>query len=381
VTSTPALSDQIRRYGANVRDFFHAGERASLVSPIFNVPARLVTGSYCYFEHLPWLLREVEAAAEPEELGRRMKGVAIRPNYVNLNALMLGYFNGREQLRLRQALAADEPLPEERRGDDELLIDFWHRVGSVYVEGDAYLPSETGYRLPILPESAALELAGRTRELDAGRRTSVRRTIAVAELYTFILNGEARVGVFHHGPYPLEGGDVLVVKELVGLRDDFLPWELDERPPIDSLARVMRLRDVDAKIDLFGSLIADPFEFDDRIASEAVVTPAGDGVRELGADELAELERVTADGQMRMYVQAAEWSPDYQVAYGADLYASLALSFARLAGLRLDDEVKRRFHATAERVVPGLRSGEDAPLVLKRLGATDGDLYSPAVPV
>jgi hypothetical protein len=233
VTAAPSLSDQIRRYGANVRDFFHAGERASLVSPIFNVPARLVTGSYCYFEHLPWLLREVTAALAPEELGRRMKNVAVRPNYVNLNALMLGYFNGREQLRLRGGLGADEVLEVEDRADDELVVDFWHRVGSVYVEGGSYLPSETGYRLPILPPERANELAGRTGPPDP----RVRRSMAVAELYTFILNGEARVGVFHHGPYPLEGGDVLVVKELVGLRDDFLLWELEERPSVDSLAR------------------------------------------------------------------------------------------------------------------------------------------------
>jgi hypothetical protein len=116
------------------------------------------------------------------------------------------------------------------------------------------------------------------------------------------------------------------------------------------------------------------------VVAEAMVTPEGDGVRELGADELTEIERITGDGQMLMYEQASTWTPDYQIAYGADLYASLALAFARIAGLDLDEEASRRFRATAARVVPGLRSGDDPPLVLKRLGATEGELYSVAVP-
>ena len=35
----------------------------------------------------------------------------------------------------------------------------------------------------------------------------MRRAVATAELYTFIANGESRVGVFHYGPYPLPDGE------------------------------------------------------------------------------------------------------------------------------------------------------------------------------
>lgn len=379
-SGAPPLIEQIGRYGANVRDFFHAAERATLISPLFNVQLRLVLGSYCYFEHLPWLLREVMQAATPEQIGERMKAIAVRPNYVLLNALMLGYFNGREQLRLRQGLAAGEVLAQESRADDELLVDFWHRVGSRYVEGDSYLPSESDYRLPILPEDEVRTLLGQLREESAERRTAVRRMTSITELYTFINNGEARVGVFHHGPYPLPDGDVLVVKELVGLRDDFLPWELQERPPVDALARVMRLRDVQAKVDLFGSLVARPFEYAEQIVSEALLARDGDRLRELRNDEMAEIERVAADAQVSMYEQAGSWTPEYQIAYGADLYAALALTFARCAGLDLTERVRESFHATAARMVPALQSGEDPPLILGRLAARDGELYCPTVP-
>jgi hypothetical protein len=381
MTVALALADEIRRYGASVRDFFGAaGERRALYSPLFNVPLRLVVGSHCYAEHLPWLLREIAATAAPEELGARMKGLAVRPNYVTLNALMLGYFTGREQRRLLRGLGEDDVDPRERRADHETVVGFWRRVAGTYLEGERILPAETGYRLPVLPPDQVAELAGRLRDDHPERRRRVRRTLSVGELYTFILNGEARVGVFHHGPYPLPGGDLLVIKELVGLQDDFLPWRLQERPPVDALARAMRVRDVAVKIDLFGSLVADPLEYEDRVVAHAVLARDGEDLREADDRELAEVERTAGDAQLAMYEQAAAWSPEYQVAYGADLYAALVLSFARLAGLDLADRVRDAFRATAARVVPGLLSGDEPPLVLGRLGAADGELYAPAVP-
>jgi hypothetical protein len=142
----------------------------------------------------------------------------------------------------------------------------------------------------------------------------------------------------------------------------------------------MRLRDVSATVDLFGSLVTDPFEFEDRIVAEEVVTVEDGRLRPLGPDELASVAAEAAGAQVRMYEQAAEWSPDYRVAYGADLYASLLVTFTRAARLDLDDEIRARFRATADRVVPGLRDGVEQLLVLGRLGARDGELYSPVLP-
>jgi hypothetical protein len=376
------IRSEIARYGAAVRDFFHAGQRATLISPLFNVPARLVVGSHCFFEHAPDILRRVSEVAAPEDLGAASRAVGRRPNGVGLNSLALGYLNGREQRRLAGGIAPGAPLPDERIEDTATLMDFWRRFGSAYVDHpDGFLPGETAHRMPILPPESREELLALTRTvISADERVAIRRMMAVTELYTFIQNGEARVGVFNHGPYPLPGGDSLVVKELVGLRDRFLDWDVEERPHVDAVARVMRLCDVSATVDLFGSLVTDPFEFEDRIVAEEVVTVEDGRLRPLGPDELASVAAEAAGAQVRMYEQAAEWSPDYRVAYGADLYASLLVTFTRAARLDLDDEIRARFRATADRVVPGLRDGVEQPLVLGRLGARDGELYSPVLP-
>jgi hypothetical protein len=377
------LRAEIARYGAGVREFFRAGHPPDLMSPLFNMPARLVVGSHCYFEHAPDILRRTAAAVPPEELGRDARVVGHRPNGLTLNSLMLGYLNGREQRRLTGRLDPDAPLPDERYEETATVVDFWRRFGRAYVDDErGAMTGELGDRLPILSATAVRELAALARPVESPEeRVAIRRMMAVTQLYTFIQNGESRVGVHGHGPYPLEGGDVLVVKELVGLRDRFIDLEVEERPHLDTVVRVMRMRDVRARIDLFGSLTTDPFEFEDRVVAEEVLTVEGGRPRPLDAREIARLTETAGTAQVQAYERAAEWSADQRIAYGADLYASLLANFPRAAGLDLDGEIRTRFRASAARVVPGLRDGAEEPLVLARIASGQGDVYSAVLPV
>jgi hypothetical protein len=380
--SSDELRALIARYGAGTRDFFRGGHPPDFMSPLFNLPARLIVGSHCYFEHGPAILRRAAAAVPPGELGRRAKALGHRPNAVGLNSSMLGYFNGREQRRLLAGLAPGEPLPEERYEDTETVVAFWCDFMEAYIEEDgALMTCEMGYRLPILSADGARAAADMTRPAgEGGRRSAVRRMMAVTQLYTFIQNGESRVGSYAHGPYPLEDGTVLLVKELVGLRDRFIDLGVEERPHLDNVVRLMRVRDVTARIDLYGSLSTEPFEVEDAVVADAVVTMEDGVPRPLGLDEVARLTESAGTAQVRAYERAVGWSTEYRIGYGADLYASLILTITAAAGLDLTDEVRARFHETAARVVPGLRDGEEKPLVLAHIGSDAPDVYSPALP-
>jgi hypothetical protein len=381
MTDSFSLPAQIRRYSVDLRDFFDgAGERSSLISPLFNTPARLVCGSHCYWEHLPDLVRRITAEADAREIGRAMKAVAHLPNFMTLNAFMIGYFCGREQVRLLAGLGPDEPLESESVADTETVVRFWHDVVDVYTE-DGRLPSENGHVVRILPPAAVHDLEEGLCDPSDEERRAIRRALAVLELYTFILNGEARIGVFHHGPYALPNGDVLVVKELVGLRHDYLAWDLDRRPGVDAVARIMRLRNIGISIDSYGTGFWKPLEYESGVVAEYLVAREGDTLRPLGTDELLTISDTAADAQVAMYEQAAGWEPLYQVAYGADMYASIAVPMCRLAGIDLRDEIRTRFHATADRVAEPLRSGEEPLLIIRRLGEAGGDvLLSSALP-
>lgn len=372
--SLEVLNGYLRQYGESVRRFFREQQRSAMISSLFNLPGRLVLGSYCYYENMGPLLAELLRHASPEEIGRRMRKLCSRANYIHLNSVMLGYFNGREQKRL---------LGRTRRDDQEtiaLVLDFWARAAQAYRSDGRLLPDEAGFTVPILPASQVGSLAeGLRGELPSATRRTIRRLMATLELYTFILNGEARIGVFHHGPYPLANGDVLVVKEFIGLRDEFFPWaRAILRPNCDSVARVMRLRGVQARIVLMGSMTTTPASYDDGVVAQSVVGMDGGKVAELTAAEMEELTRAAADAQLELYRRAIEWDDRYRVAYGAELYACILNTFAQELGLPdYAQRVRQAFRGSLQSHLEDLVSGGEAPLVLSHIAKTGGPIYSP----
>lgn len=376
----PADPDEVNRriglFGESVKRFFREQQRSSMTSPMFNLPGRLVLGSHCYHENLPSLLDEILARASPEEIGAAMKRLCARPNYVHLNSLALGYLVGREQALLTGRTAAGALA--EVAG----VMDFWARVAASYRNDGLLVPDEAGFTVPILSPETVAELGAALRDgLSTEERRRARRMLATLELYTFILHGEARVGVFHHGPYPLDDGDVIVVRELVGLREDFYPWaQLTRRPAHDHVAAVMRLRDVRCRIVLFGTLTTEPADYADRIVAEQVFTVDGGRWRTLPPSEMPALAAVAADAQLELYRRVMDWDERYRIAYGAELYAYLLKSFGDLLGLgaTFGENIRARFAESVERHLADLHSGDERPLVLQHIAGTAGPVFARA---
>jgi len=368
----------IHELGESVRHFFREQKRSAMVSPLFNLPLRLILGSYCYYENLPALLEELVRSATPEGIGEGMKRLCARPNYIHLNSLALGYLNGREQLRLRGQARED-------RRETMQVLDFWARVAARYRNDGLWLPDQADFTVPILPADRITELEGLLRsDLPAGLRQRIRRMVATIELYTFILHGEARVGVFHHGPYPLDGGDVLIVKELVGLQEDYYPWaRLDARLPYASLARVVRLRNVRTKLVLFGSLTVDAKTYEDRVVAEEILLVEEGRYRPLPHEEIEPITALAADAQLELYRRVLEWDDRYRIEYGADLYGCLLKAFAEPLGRGAEfaRAVRERFQDTIARHLDDLCAGSEPPLVLQHIAQTDGAIYAPLRPV
>ena len=365
----------IHLYGESVRSFFRDQQRSTMISPLFNLPGRMILGGHCYYENLPRLLPELLRRATPEDIGQGMKRLCSRPNYVNLNSLALGYLNGREQARLLGKAPVDDP---DQVAD---VLEFWARVARSYRNDGVCLPDEADFTIPILPAETVQQLQGRLRsDLPAGLRQQIRRMIATLELYTFILHGEARVGVFHHGPYPLEGGEFLVVKELVGLQEDFYPWaRLETRLPYNHIARVMRIRNARTKMVLFGSLVTEPKDYQQCITAQELFVVEGGECRPLPAEQLPRLTAIAADAQLELYRRVIDWDDRYRVEYGAELYGCLLKTFAEPLGFaeEFGRSVRACFRESIQRHVDDLQSGREPPLVLQHIAKTKGPIYSP----
>ena len=373
------VNQSITLFGESVKHFFRDQQRSAMTSPMFNLPGRLVLGSYCYYENLPQLLSEIRDHASEEDIGRRMKRLCTRPNYVHLNSLALGFLVGREQARLSGVAIG---------GDDEKVasvMEFWSRVTQSYRNDGLLLPDQADFTAPILPAETVSDLNDHLGgDLPDRLRRQIHRMVATLELYTFILHGEARVGVLHHGPYPVNGGnrtggDTLVVKELVGLREDFYPWaQLETCLPYDNIACVMRLRDVRSKIVLFGTLTTQPRDYAPSIVAEALFVVENGAYRPLPADEIAELTTLAADAQLELYRRVIDWDDKYRIEYGADLYGYLLKSFADQLGFgeAFGQKIRACFGESIERHLEDLYSGAERSRVLDHIATTDGPIFS-----
>ncbi|MCS6817429.1 MAG: hypothetical protein N0A16_00050 [Blastocatellia bacterium] len=364
----------LHQFGESVRGFFRTQQRSQLLSPLFHLPGRLILGSYCYHEHLVALLGQVVERLSPEALAHRVKRLGARPNEIHINSLLLGYLNGREQKRLLGHLAEGEA--------DEIafLLDFWARFLSVYRRDGRLLPEEGGFTLPVLEDQMVERLLPMLRpEPEEARRRRLHRALATLDLLTFVFNGEARVGIFHHGPYPLSDGTCLLIKEQLGLQDDFYSWADESvRLPVAHLTCVMRLKDVAVRIGLFGSLWTDPKEYSRNVIAYGLFTTEEAGLRPVALEELEDIAARAADAQMRLYRRFLTWDDRRRIAYGAELYGNLLRVFGDQAGLgaAFPQEIRERFRESVERHLEALLAGEP-PLILRHIAETEGEIYSP----
>jgi hypothetical protein len=259
------------------------------------------------------------------------------------------------------------------------LLDFWARITSVYHEEESHLPDGMAFRMPVVPQEAVESVAGRLRQFSAAEQHAIRRMMATLELFTFILNGESRIGVFHHGPYLLSEGDVLVFKEMVGLQEDFYSWATpDVRLPVPGIARVMRLRSVQVKIVLMGSMTTEPTHYQDKIVSEELFASDNGTLRPLLADELESITQAAANAQMELYRRMIGWDDRYRVAYGAELYGQI---LGRFAPLGHEHEfralIRESFARSVAKHSDDLAGGIELPLILQHIASTEGPIYAP----
>lgn len=363
----------LQEYGESLRRFFREQQRSSMVSPLFNIPGRMVLGAYCYYENLGPLLRFITSHERPGSIARRMKRLCSLPNAINIHSLMLGYFNGREQSRLL-GRALNDNIEEIFA-----LLDFWAHITSVYHEEGAHVPDRAGFRMTILPRTAVASLTATLRQRSAGEQHAIRRMMATLELFTFILNGESRIGVFHHGPYPVGDGEVLVVKEMVGLQEDFYSWATpDVRLPVTGIARVMRLRGTQVKIVHMGSMTTEPSNYQERIVAEELFACENGALRPLLADEIASITQAAANAQMELYRRMIGWDDRHRVAYGAELYGQI---LGRFAPVGHEQEfralIRESFAHSVAKHADDLAGGSEPPLILQHIASTEGPIYAP----
>ena len=276
-----------------------------------------------------------------------------------------------------------EPFAADDAAELAFLCDFWAKLMDSYRQDGHLLPEQTDGSCRILGARELTLLREGTAAGGANDLAAVRRMAATLELYNFVLHGEQRDGIFGHGPYPLDDGSVLFVREFNDLRNDYLPWaSTNAENPWDAVVIGYRGRGVDVRCDLFGSMTVTPHEFADLVEGICVFGLRGDdGPTALGADDVAVVQSAAADAQEELYLAALDWDDRYKIAYGAPLFANHLWPIAALAGAEreMGDRIMAACRETAERRTDALLAA-DVPSIWAHMGEYPGAMYWPVVP-
>jgi hypothetical protein len=369
-------------FGESQKRSMRAERRELLRSVLFDLPRRSLLGWQALYEHEVPFLRELTAHASPEEIGRRMRAPGSRPYALQLFILMCSYLGARQQRMLDLGLAEDDAFPEEREEDLATVVDFWARATRAYRTDGMLLPCEAGGAQPVLDEAGLAPVRDALRPADAARLARVRRAAATLELYSFVLHGEQRDGIFGHGPYAGEGGRVLFVREFNDLRNDYLPWAAEApatRNPCDAVVVAYECRDVAVRCDMFGGLVTEPLEFYDRLDRLAVLGRRGAEIAPLDDAAVEEVGREAEASQTALYMAAVDWDPAYKIAYGAPLFANHLAPFFALAGVdgNVRERIMRSCQGTADGMVERLLAEHEVPSIWGHMGATEGAFFWP----
>jgi hypothetical protein len=355
------------------------GERSTDVdTTLFDLPAKVVLGNYCGHDVIPGLVTELEARISAAEMGRRRRALGV-PLALDLTGLLWIYLLG----RLQRFLDAGWPDAAVDLGDDEdaaRVIRYWHEMTRAYRDDGTIVPGPAPAEavLRCLDEAEVERIAAAARERGAPEDPMrMRRALAQIELYIFLAHGEQRDGNFHHGPYPLPDGTILVVKELTDLRNRFMPWITEERRlPTSRIVLPMIFRDVEAQFDMFGTLYTEPKDAFDRIVGFEIL--AGEDLEPISEELLERIAGVSQEVQRDLFREMAGWDERYRLFHAAFQYANVLYPYLELAGCD-DAEIDRLlvapFVEAAERNFALVH--EHGGKVWTRIASGEQPLYAP----
>ncbi len=364
----------ISRFASDLVFTTNRERRVAMTSPLYDLQGRSSLGFSVVYDLAPGLVRRLEAALDAEEVGRRMRGLLLRPYFLQLFIFFEGYLMGREQ-----RIVEDGGLSGRQCGEDAertaLVCDWFARVCSSYRCDEHLFPGETVSEQPILEPGQVAEWVARE-PLPAELADRAQRAVGQIELYALTVHGEQRDGNFDHGPYAAGDGRQIVFHEVNDLANDFLPWvSAEERLGVDAIG-VVRAFSAEAKIDcdMFGTSSVSPAGASHQ--QLAVLARDSDGVREIDVEELEGVAAAAARATARLYRRIAAWQPEYRTTYGRPLFINHLVPFARIAAAPEVERWLREHGAEAGPADLSVIQGRGPAEVWARLAA-GGELFSP----
>ena len=307
-------------------------ERTALESALIPVSAYILVACVEAYRRYPAMIREITAAADPADLGRRGHSLLGSIDPVHLWAVPNFPLVGRKVLAA--AGMVDPADDAERLGT---IFDFWSRAAAAYRfdDGTHQAADADGVATPY--RDFAEEAAAACAPIPASRLN------ALLTSWLFLLWFDTRSGYQDTGPYPLADGSVLLLRRFNALGASHFPWSADAAGamPFTEVLGAFVLRDVELRVTDFGTSVTRPADYWSHVERSAFFDVA-DGrltpIDQAGRDELAAAAKAA---QKRLYRTTAGMDRAARIDAGAYVYFTFLRPFAELAGVDLDWVVPR----------------------------------------
>lgn len=357
-------------------------ERTSLESQLIPVSAYIVTSCIEALLRYPEMMKRIEEAMPPEEIGRRARRPGCRVNTVHLWSIANLPLVGRKVLALVD--------PERAHDVSELatIASFWERTALAFRGDDGTRQAwDTG---TVTPHAGAVldGLLDAVTPVDDDVRRRIKTWNATLVSYLFLLYFDTRVGTGDTGPYLLPDGRVALVRDYYQLGHSDFPWsDVAAGVPYGSLTAVFVLDGVTIdRITDFGTSNTTPEDYLDHMVGFALYTTdgtdasAGDpgavgGLRAVDLDAMDAMVPAVRAAQSQHYRAIARMTRDEKIRCGAYVYFSFLRPFALEAGVadELDWTVPRDIPPALYEMVAAME-GDNAA------NADEGPYYDPLPP-
>ena len=307
-------------------------ERTSYSSQLIPVTPYVTVSCIEAFLRYPEAVATIAAAMPPEEIGAAARRPGCQVDSVFLWGIANFFLIGRNVMAV-----VDPTLDSVER--THTVLDFWARASHAYRGGPHLHAAEVGNRIDVLsPEMVAHLAAGATR-VDNERRDRIRRANATLINHLFLLYFDTRVGHADTGPYRLEDGRTLIVRDFYRLGESDFSWSgVAAGVPHRNLTAALVLDpQVEVSITDYGTTISSPEDYLEHLNGFGLYTT--DGVVPGGMPvplSDRELEATAAEAkvaQRKHYRDIVAMDRDERIACGAYVYFTFLRPFAEIAGV------------------------------------------------
>ena len=186
-------------------------ERTSYSSQLIPVTPYVTVSCIEAFLRYPEAVATIAAAMSPEEIGAAARRPGCQVDSVFLWGIANFFLIGRNVMAM-----VDPTLDSVAR--THTVLDFWARASKAYRGGPHLHAAEVGNRVDVLPAGMVDHLAAGATEVDDERRDRIRRANAAIINHLFLLYFDTRVGHADTGPYRLDDGRTLIVRDFASQR-------------------------------------------------------------------------------------------------------------------------------------------------------------------